>query len=57
MYVYVPIAIVIYILWAQCIAATPYGQTVCGFLTVANLSIVAILVAFYNIFYRSYLER
>ncbi len=51
-----PLAIVIYILWGQCIATTLYGVTVCGYLTVANLSLITLIILFYNLFYRRHLE-
>ena len=57
LFVITPLAIVIYILWGQCIATTLYGVTVSVFLTVANLSVIALILLFYNLFYRDYLER
>jgi hypothetical protein len=56
LFVLAPLAIVVYILWGKCIATTLYGVTVCGFLTVANLSIIALILLFYNLFYRGHLE-
>jgi hypothetical protein len=56
LFVLTPLAIVIYILWGQCLATTLYGVTVCGFLTVANLSVIALILLFYNLFYRGHLE-
>lgn len=57
MFVLTPLAIVIYILWGQCIATTLYGVTVSGFLTVANLSVIALILLFYNLYYHGYLEN
>ena len=56
MFVIGPLSIIVYILWAQCIATTLYGITVCGFLTVANLSIIALILLFYNLYYHGHLE-
>ena len=63
LFVYTPLAIVVYILWAQCIAVNPksdppfYGQTVCGWLTVVNLAIITALIIFYFAYYRRHLEN
>lgn len=56
LFVLTPLAIVVYILWGQCIATTLYGVTVCGFLTVANLSIIALILLFYNLYYHGHLS-
>jgi hypothetical protein len=56
-YPFAHLAIVIYILWAQCIATTLYGITVCGFLTVVNVTVITLIISFYNFYYRSYLEE
>ena len=57
LYVWLPISIVIFILWAQTIATTLYGLTVCGFLCVAFLSAAAIVILFYNLWYRWHLAK
>lgn len=54
-FVLTPLAIVVYILWGQCIATTLYGVTVCGFLTVANLAVITLIILFYNLYYHGHL--
>jgi hypothetical protein len=40
--------IIIYIVWAQSIATTPYGLTVCGYIVVGELSVILLLIILYN---------
>lgn len=47
-----PIAIVLYIVWAQTIATTLYGVTVCGYLTVAFVSVAVFCILFYSVWYK-----
>ncbi len=57
LYVWLPISIVVFILWGQTIATTLYGLTVCGFLCVAILSVAVLLILFYNLWYKGHLTK
>jgi len=48
--------IVVFILWVQSIGTTLYGLAVCGYLTIAFVSLTILLILFYNLYYREYLE-
>ena len=46
----------VFILWVQSIGTSLYGFAVCGYLTIAFLALALILILFYNLYYREYLE-
>ena len=57
MYMFIQVNTVLYILWAQTIAAKLYGTIVCGFLCVAGNGFMILTLIFFKCWYQGYLER